>query len=117
MKDIVNQHSFLKTEVMPKKDHERRSLKFLLWDLQAMYDPRIKFLDLPEGLHPRIADELWAELLAVEERVKIIQIKLSTLEHLHHVAEKIEKEKKDITNHFDEYLEQGSGFLKSPYPH
>eukprot|EP00795_Rhopilema_esculentum_P007424 gene7424-13183_t len=78
MKDIVAQHKFLKVEIMPNKDHERRSLKYLIRDLQAMYDPKIKFLDVAEGLHPRVADELWAELLiAVEERTKALNIELS----------------------------------------
>ena len=38
MKDIVAQHKFLKVEVMPANDHKRRSLKYLLRDLQVNYE-------------------------------------------------------------------------------
>eukprot|EP00794_Sanderia_malayensis_P004535 gene4535-5132_t len=71
MQDIAAQHRFLRIEVMPKKDHDRRSLGYILRDLQ--------FLDLAEGLHPRVADELWAELLiAVEERTKALNIEITS---------------------------------------
>jgi len=93
MKDIVAQHKFLKVEIMPNKDHERRSLKYLIRDLHAMYDPKVKFLDVADGLHPRVADELWVELLlAVEERTKALNIEYTRLQHLQRVAEKTEKE-------------------------
>eukprot|EP00794_Sanderia_malayensis_P004521 gene4521-5117_t len=79
MQDIAAQHRFLRIEVMPKKDHDRRSLGYILRDLQAMFNPKLKFLDLAEGLHPRVADELWAELLiAVEERTKALNIEITS---------------------------------------